>query len=1023
MVSAVLATRLRYRPIDRNEGERALFSGLSVRYLAPMSAGTDSPPSPTPDDAINVVDLVVDSLRATSEEVVPWFLEQMPQVYFQDTDEETRLVHLRAIIAARASGRPVELTLRSEDGSEWTSMRPADYPGVLAELVAELPRDQPLRAATIHTAKDCSLVIDTFEFGEVDPCDLTDPDQAAKLDETIAHAAHEAPDWSPESIRDFFERCSADVVLTLTPIRMVQHWNLFKKVTGTESTAVRLEDETDPNLSRISVAVANSTRRTMLERIAERLSNAGINIHRAYLDTIDDYENGSVSFVGFVVTSPEGGPIDADGRVWHRVRHDLQRIKWSDQRAIALSQEHVELDLTHAELIVALGDLVHQVLTHRNRYAYTSERIRRLAVENIELTTTLCDLFLDRFHPDHPLDDRDFEQRGDILLADIDAEVDLEDARVVLHAMLDAVVATFRTNIYVEQRYALSMRLDPALLQCDDRPDLPYGVFYVHGRGFNGFHVRFRDIARGGVRAVLPRSGPQFTREAERLYDEAYGLAFAQQLKNKDIPEGGAKAAILVHPDELCDRSIKAFVDALLDLIVDDPTITSRVVDRLGVPELIYLGPDENISPTLINWIVAWAARRGYPIPTALMSSKPGAGINHKVFGVTSEGVVVFLEVGLHAIGVHPRRDRFTVKITGGPDGDVGGNAIRIMHREFGENACIVGIADGSGSAEDPAGLNHEELLRLVDAGLPIVSFDASKLGPEGRMADLEAAEGVRLRNTLHNRVVADAFVPCGGRPATVHQANWREFLLKDGTPSSRLIVEGANLFLTPQARSHLADAGVVIFKDSSANKCGVICSSYEIGASMLLSPDEFIDIKQQFVDEVLGKLRELARLEAELLARMLRRQPRLHLPEASMRLSRAAIRTADAIEGSLDRLSDDDLATMETMIADHLPEILLAAAGDRLQKQMPPAYRRWLIAKSLAARIVYREGLEAVEAVESDSIPALAVEFLRREQQREHLADEVDASAMDHAADIASLLRTTSILSTIPCNNESEEA
>jgi len=141
------------------------------------------------------------------------------------------------------------------------------------------------------------------------------------------------------------------------------------------------------------------------------------------------------------------------------------------------------------------------------------------------------------------------------------------------------------------------------------------------------------------------------------------------------------------------------------------------------------------------------------------------------------------------------------------------------------------------------------------------------------------------------------------------------------------------------------------------------------------------------------------------------------------VRLSRAAIRTADAIEGSLDGLSENDLAIMETTIADHLPEILLATAGDRLEERMPPAYRRWLIAKSLAARIVYREGLEAVEAVESDSIPALAVEFLRREQQRNHLADEVDASAVDHAADIASLLRTTPILSTIPCNTDSEEA
>ncbi len=59
----------------------------------------------------------------------------------------------------------------------------------------------------------------------------------------------------------------------------------------------------------------------------------------------------------------------------------------------------------------------------------------------------------------------------------------------------------------------------------------------------------------------------------------------------------------------------------------------------------------------------------------------------------------------------------------------------------------------------------------------------------------LDAA--LRARNTMHNRVVSDAFIPAGGRPNTIHEGNWRAFLLPDGKPSSRLIVEGANLFLT----------------------------------------------------------------------------------------------------------------------------------------------------------------------------------------------------------------------------------
>ena len=46
---------------------------------------------------------------------------------------------------------------------------------------------------------------------------------------------------------------------------------------------------------------------------------------------------------------------------------------------------------------------------------------------------------------------------------------------------------------------------------------------------------------------------------------------------------------------------------------------------------------------TLRTQVVDRAARRGYGMPSSFMSSKPDAGINHKEFGVTSEGVAVFL--------------------------------------------------------------------------------------------------------------------------------------------------------------------------------------------------------------------------------------------------------------------------------------------------------------------------------------------------------------------------------------------
>lgn len=39
--------------------------------------------------------------------------------------------------------------------------------------------------------------------------------------------------------------------------------------------------------------------------------------------------------------------------------------------------------------------------------------------------------------------------------------------------------------------------------------EIPFGVFFMHGRRFNGFHTRFRDIARGGMRIVTPPTPEQ----------------------------------------------------------------------------------------------------------------------------------------------------------------------------------------------------------------------------------------------------------------------------------------------------------------------------------------------------------------------------------------------------------------------------------------------------------------------------------------------------------------------------------
>eukprot|EP00842_Homolaphlyctis_polyrhiza_P000320 jgi/Hompol1/1289/HPOL_005548-RA len=93
-----------------------------------------------------------------------------------------------------------------------------------------------------------------------------------------------------------------------------------------------------------------------------------------------------------------------------------------------------------------------------------------------------------------------------------------------------------KTNFYQPTKVALSFRMDPSFLPAIEYPTKLFGMFFVVGSEFRGFHLRFRDIARGGIRIVRSRNREAYSIALRGLVDENYGLAATQQRKNKDIP-------------------------------------------------------------------------------------------------------------------------------------------------------------------------------------------------------------------------------------------------------------------------------------------------------------------------------------------------------------------------------------------------------------------------------------------------------------------------------------------------------
>jgi len=185
--------------------------------------------------------------------------------------------------------------------------------------------------------------------------------------------------------------------------------------------------------------------------------------------------------------------------------------------------------------------------------------------------------------------------------------------------------------------------------------------------------------------------------------------------------------------------------------------------------------------------------------------------------------------------------------------------------------------------------------------------------------------------------------------------------------------VEGANLFVTTNAHKVLyAAGGIVIVKDSSANKGGVITSLYVICAAMLLSGQEFVEHKPHIVTEVLEKLRGLAKLEAELLFREGQNNGGL-LPEISQVISNCINAATDALALALYSLSEADREALLPLFRSHLPKTIADLVFDWVHERVPPQYIKNAIASTLAAKMVYKEGTKFIESLPQHKLASIA--------------------------------------------------
>lgn len=350
-------------------------------------------------------------------------------------------------------------------------------------------------------------------------------------------------------------------------------------------------------------------------------------------------------------------------------------------------------------------------------------------------------------------------------------------------------------------------------------------------------------------------------------------------------------------------------------------------------------------------------------------------GIPHDLYGMTTNSIHEYVLKSLEKLGL--KEENVTKVMTGGPDGDLGSNEILISKDR------ILSLVDGSGVLYDPAGLDRRELTRLAKERKMVEHFRRERLSKQGffvgikehnvTLPDGEGVEsGLDFRNTfhLHPKFGADLFVPCGGRPSSITINNWQNYLDDKGRPRFKVIVEGANLFITQQARLRLEEKGIVIYKDASANKGGVTSSSLEVLASLALTDKEYEELmcvkrrivspfRKKYVAQILEIIRENARLEFDIIwkeneARKIPRSILTDLISEKINLIKDAVGRSDLV---------NDRSLFKKVTECCIPGALVEEIGfAKIIRRVPMAYFKALFASELASRYVYRYGLDANE-------------------------------------------------------------
>jgi len=516
--------------------------------------------------------------------------------------------------------------------------------------------------------------------------------------------------------------------------------------------------------------------------------------------------------------------------------------------------------------------------------AFSQDYIEHVLRANPTVTRLLIRFFESRFDPAHRVGE---VERSEAIAEEIRGELDevasLDEDRI-LRTYWRLIAATLRTNYFAGAFGRIpSATGGPAApappaavpylvvkLDAAQVPDLPAPrpkfELFVYSPRFEGVHLRFANVARGGLR---------WSDRREDFRTEILGLAKAQEVKNSVIVPSGAKGGFVCKqlPDpadrEAYQGEVRAcyrmFISAMLD--VTDNLVAGRVVPPAGVvrhdgddPYLVVAA--DKGTATFSDTANEIAAGRGFWLGDAFASGG-SEGYDHKKMGITARGAWESVRFHFQTLGVNVATDDFTVVGVGDMSGDVFGNGmllsphIRLVaafdHRHIfldPDPDPAASFAQRQRLFDLPRSSWADYDTRLISAGGGVWSRSAKsiRLSPQARAAlglgdgpaalppdQLISAILAAPVDLLWNGGIGTYVKAAAQSSADVGDRSNDAVRIDAAQVRARVIGEGGNLGLTQAARIEYALAGGLVNTDFIDNSAGVDTSDHEVNIKILL--------------------------------------------------------------------------------------------------------------------------------------------------------------------------------------------